>query len=78
VVVFRDRVEAAWKSVVVFRDRDIGGVAMNSVEDLDVFGYQGFSSPFQPFQSFNGSTVREASRQASSTAFSSEPVEESP
>jgi hypothetical protein len=23
--------------VVVFRDRDIGGVAMNSVEDLDVF-----------------------------------------
>ncbi len=23
--------------VVVFRDRDIGGTAMNSVEDLDVF-----------------------------------------
>jgi hypothetical protein len=29
-------------------------------------------------QSSRGSTVREASRQASSTAFSSEPVEESP
>ncbi|HEX9263424.1 MAG TPA: hypothetical protein VF977_03570 [Candidatus Binatia bacterium] len=23
--------------VVVFRDRDVGGTAMNSVEDLDVF-----------------------------------------
>ena len=26
-----------WEIVVVFRDRDIGGAAMNSVEDLDVF-----------------------------------------
>jgi hypothetical protein len=34
--------------------------------------------PFELFKSFNGSTVREASRQASSTAFSSEPAEESP
>ena len=25
------------EDVVVFRDRDIGGTAMNSVEDLDVF-----------------------------------------
>ena len=37
-----------------------------------------YRCPFQTLQSFNGSTVREASRQASSTAFSSEPVEESP
>jgi hypothetical protein len=29
--------------------------------------------PFKRFKPFNGSTVREASRQASSTAFSSEP-----
>jgi hypothetical protein len=28
--------------VVVFRDRDIGGVAMNSVDDLDF-------APFKPF-----------------------------
>ena len=32
-----------------------------------------YCGPFKPFKTFNGSTVREASRQASSTAFSSEP-----
>jgi len=36
VSVIRGRVEAAWEIVFVFRDRDIGGVAINSVEDLDV------------------------------------------
>jgi hypothetical protein len=33
---------------------------------------------FKTFKPFNSSTVREASRQASSTALSSEPAEESP
>jgi hypothetical protein len=37
VVVFRDRVEAAWKSVVVFVIVSSDGKQMNSVEDLDVF-----------------------------------------
>jgi hypothetical protein len=38
----------------------------------------GATKLLRPFKTFNGSTVREASWQASSPAFSSEPVEESP
>jgi hypothetical protein len=46
---------------------------------LRASGGQFFGSLFSTeTQRAHGSTVREASRQASSTAFSSEPVEESP
>ena len=58
--------------------KDRQGVDTEKIFSVFKKGSSGFTVKEYSPQSSHGSTVREASRQASSTAFSSEPVEESP
>jgi hypothetical protein len=60
-----------------FKNHQNRKICLNEIKYLQLLIFAKrdfFSRPLSP----HGSTVREASRQASSTAFSSEPVEESP